>query len=186
MEGLNGFDWIDNYKTKEKTSIETILETKKNGFVKISNKQRVCISVWQKFLDALPKTESLKYPIWAMEFGATYPFESETPYSISDAELSKTKGSFGVKLSGHSRKEMFSLLPTYAQAEQNEFPIWKVRFIKSNRELYKKYKSELDPIIPLIKELPIPSWRKFEWNSNSEPRIIKKQILQFRSFWFES
>lgn len=181
LNGLEGFEWIDKYKVKAKTNIETILEKRKNGFVFITSKQKQCISVWQKFLDALPQHESLHYPIWATEFGATYPFEDKTPYSASNLELGKSKGSFGVSLSGLSREDKIKLLPTYAQVEQNEFPDWKKRFIKSNRDLYKKYKSELNPVIPLIKNLPVPSWRKFEWNCNSESRIIKKHILQFRA-----
>jgi len=181
LSGLGKFEWIDKYRVKEKTSIESILEKRKNGFVFITNKQRQCISVWQKFLDALPADESLHYPIWATEFGATYPFENNAPYSASNLELGKSKGAFGVPLKGLSRENKMKFLPTYAQTEENEFPDWKKRFIKSNRELYEKYKSELDPIIPLIKNLSVPSWRKFEWNCNSDPRIIRKHILQFRA-----
>jgi len=181
LNGLNRFEWIDKYKVHGETSIDTILEKGRNGFVYISSEQKKCIAVWQKFLNVLPTTEFLYYPIWAMEFGATYPFENKTPYTASNLELGKSKGAFGTSLSGLSRDDKIKSLPTYAQVEQNEFPDWKKKFIRSNRELYKKYKSELDPIIPLIKNLPVPSWRKFEWNCNSDSRVIKKHILQFRA-----
>jgi len=181
LDGLERFEWIDKYKIKSETSIESILEKRKNRFIKISKEQQKCISVWQKFLNALPATESLDYPIWAMEFGATYPYETKTPYSASYQELDKSTGAFGVSLTGLSNEDKLKLLPSYAQIPQVEFPEWKKRFISSNRELYNKYKFELDPIIPLIKKLPVPSWRKFEWNCNSDPRVIKKHILQFRA-----
>ena len=181
LNSLKNFSWIDKYKTKEETSIDSILEKTENGFRKISEEQKNCISVWQQFLDKLPQDESLDYPIWAMEFGATYPFDNKTPYTASNQELGKSKGAFGVPLAGLSREDKIKLLPTYSQLEQVEFPDWKKRFIRLNRELYNKYRSELDPIIPLIKQLPVPSWRKFEWNCNSGVRDIKKHILQFRA-----
>ena len=37
------------------------------------------LHAWQKFLDRFPKDEELpSFPIWAMEFGATYPFEDQS------------------------------------------------------------------------------------------------------------
>ncbi len=46
------------------------------------------ISVWQKFLKASPKTIELpSFPIWSMEFGATYPFGQQTPYATSLRKL---------------------------------------------------------------------------------------------------
>jgi|SRR3990170_2981767 len=181
LSSLKEFAWIDKYKVKSETNIESILEKRKNGFISISKEQKHCVSVWQKFLDVLPATESLEYPIWAMEFGANYPFETKTPFTASNQELGKSKGVFGISLGKLSREDMIKLLPTYAQVEQNEFPDWKKRFIRSNRELYNKYMLELKPILPLIKNLPVPSWRKFEWNCNSGPRIVKNYILQFRA-----
>jgi DNA (cytosine-5)-methyltransferase 1 len=181
LGGLNNFEWIDQYKVSSKPDIHSILDKKTNNHIYINSKQKKCITVWQEFLDVIPPNESLDFPIWASEFGATYPYDNETPFSCSFSQLKKFRGSLGTKLKGKSKEEIFKLLPSYARVEQSEFPDWKKRFIRLNREFYKKYKKELVYIIPKIKELAIPSWQKFEWNCQNEPRIIKNYILQFRA-----
>lgn len=176
---LNNFNWIDKYKFKSETSIKNIIDNR-NKRINISTSQQHCIKVWQNFLDVIPQEEYLFFPIWAQEFGATYPYEDKTPFICSINELSNYKGSFGENLIG-KKEEILKLLPSYAIRKQNKFPEWKKRFIRLNREFYLKYKSQLDLIIPQIKALPVPSWQKFEWNSNGEKRVLKNQILQFRS-----
>ena len=65
-----------------------------------------------------------------MEFGATYPFEENTPYAASIDELTKLKGSFGYDLSGLSRDIIFQNLPSYSRTEQLQFPSWKKNHIR--------------------------------------------------------
>jgi len=179
-KGLSHFNWIDEYKTSFKTDIHSILNGKED--IKRLSKERIqCINVWQKFLNKIPKTEPLDIPIWAAEFGATYPYENSTPFSIPNNILGKYKGAFGMSLKGFSSKEKFSLLPSYARTQENEFPNWKKRFIRLNREFYEKYKSELIDIIPQIQNLNVSSWQKFEWNCQELPRKITNYILQFRA-----
>ena len=180
LNDLNGFKWIDDLKSKEKTDIKSIISANTNSkYREISNQQKNCIKVWQEFLDAIPKTEYLGFPIWAAEFGATYPYKKTTPNKTK--RLSNYLGTFGTSLKGLTREEQFKLLPSYARVEQVQFPGWKINFIDSNRKFYNKYKDELKEVIPKIKALPIPSWQKFEWNCQFEPRKINKYILQFRS-----
>lgn len=43
-----------------------------------------CLKVWQQFIKRFPKTEELpSFPIWSMEFGATYPFDEGTTKRIN-------------------------------------------------------------------------------------------------------
>ena len=61
------------------------------------------LTAWQNFLDRFPKNEELpSFPIWAMEFGATYPYEDRAPFATRFKKLGRYRGSFGRKLSGLS------------------------------------------------------------------------------------
>ena len=41
------------------------------------------------------------FPIWAMEFGADYPFEGKAPIKLRKADLEGKKGTFGKISAGH-------------------------------------------------------------------------------------
>jgi len=139
------------------------------------------IKLWQKFISAIPKNHKLPgFPIWSMEFGATYPFEEKTPFASSSIAIGKTKGNFGIDLKGLSRKDKFKNLPSYARTKQLEFPSWKKNYIRKNRAFYEKYKKELKPIIKKIKNLKVSSWQKLEWNVQGGERDLNKYIIQFR------
>ena len=52
-----------------------------------------CLEAWQDFLDRFPKEEQLpSFPIWSMEFGATYPYERTTPCKVGDYALVSYNG----------------------------------------------------------------------------------------------
>ena len=54
---------------------------------------------WQKFLDLFPKHEQLpSFPIWTMEFGATYPYADKSPTGVGLTAIGAFKGSFGRSL----------------------------------------------------------------------------------------
>jgi DNA (cytosine-5)-methyltransferase 1 len=151
------------------------------NFTRLEKEKELCLDIWQEFLDRIPINDKLpSFPIWAMEFGATYPFEESTPYSCSSQRLGQYKGNFGVSLLGMKREEKFRNLPNYAKTEQTVFPRWKRNYIRSNRQFYEKYKNELKLVVKKIKELPIASWQKFEWNIQGGERIIRNYIVQFR------
>lgn len=178
--GLQHFDWPQKIVNGE-LDIRSILEKKPKSFTPLSSDQIDCLTIWQNFLDVLPRQTKLpSFPIWAMEFGATYPYESYTPFSINKNELGLYKGAFGKKLLGLSKRDQLRNLPTYAQQKKLKFPKWKKDFIRQNREFYKEFKKQINPLLPSIKTMP-PSWQKFEWNCQGEEREISNLIIQFRS-----
>ena len=136
--------------------------------------------MWQEFLNNLKQEEVPGFPIWAMEFGADYPYQGKAPIHQPLKDFKKYKGTFGESIQTHSLDEALSCLPIYAQTDQEEFPQWKKTYIKSNREFYAKHKKWLDKWIPKIREFE-NSHQKFEWNCGTKtPLIISDKILQFR------
>jgi DNA (cytosine-5)-methyltransferase 1 len=147
------------------------------------------IQLWQEFINKIPLKDRLpSFPIWSMEFGATYPFEDEIPFRASSNALGRSKGKFGIPLKGMSRDEKFNNLPNYVKKNQLhketgkpiQFPNWKKHYIRSNRAFYEKYKVELEPIVKKINDLGVSSWQKFEWNVQGGERDLSKYIIQFR------
>lgn len=177
--GLDHFDWpkiID-----KQTSIFDYLDKTPVNVTRLEPEKVYVLDLWQEFLDRLPKDAKLpSWPIWSMEFGATYPFEKETPFVSSTRKIGGTKGNFGIPLKGMSREEKFANLPSYARTEQEEFPTWKKHYIRSNRAFYEQHKKHIDPVVKKIKELNVPSWQKFEWNVQGGERKVRNYIIQFR------
>jgi DNA (cytosine-5)-methyltransferase 1 len=62
----------------------------------------------------------------------------------------------------------------------DNFPHWKIQFIRQNRELYRDNKAWIDKWVPKILEFP-PSLQKFEWNCGAEDRDIWQYVIQFRA-----
>jgi DNA (cytosine-5)-methyltransferase 1 len=143
------------------------------------------LAIWQEFLDLLPKDVRIPHPVWAMEFGATYPYKRTTPSQMSKNNLRKYRGSFGKELSeGRSRTMVNRYLPSHAKRRQRRFPSWKVRFIEKNREFYKKHRSILKDWLKKVEQLP-PSFQKFEWNVHDEDptkedRRLGQYVIQCR------
>lgn len=70
------------------------------------------LEAWQEFLDRFPAEEQLpSFPIWAMEFGATYPYLDQSPYGVGFTSVGSFKGSFGAPLSGMNTGEVVAALP---------------------------------------------------------------------------
>jgi len=178
-EGLEQFKWPE--KTNTKTSVFDFLDETPNNAVKLEQEKEEVINIWQEFISQIPKKDKLpSFPIWSMEFGATYPFEERTPFASSSIALGKTKGNFGIELKGLSRNEKFENLPSYARTKQNEFPSWKKNYIRQNRAFYEEHKRVLQPIVKKIENLKIASWQKFEWNVQGGKRDLYNYIIQFR------
>ena len=139
------------------------------------------LEAWQQFLELFPIHEQLPYfPIWAMEFGATYPYVDKSPAGVGITAISKFKGSFGRSLAGLEKQEVIAALPPYARDPAKQFPTWKINFIRQNRDLYKRNKRWIDEWLPSILEFS-PSFQKFEWNCKGEERNIWKHVIQFRA-----
>jgi DNA (cytosine-5)-methyltransferase 1 len=161
-------------------SINSIIEKNPKEYSSIKKDSQHQLNVWQEFLDNLKSEEVPRFPIWAMEFGATYPFEGKAPFKLGADELKKHKGKFGEKIIGHSFDEVLECLPIYSQIDQKEFPHWKKYYIRANREFYLKHKKWLDKWLPKIHDFE-NSHQKLEWNcGNKIPLKLNDKIIQFR------
>ena len=178
-KGLKRFKWPE--ETYEPVSINSVLDLKPKDAKTLSPQVLECLYVWQDFLKKSPKDLQLpSFPIWTMEFGATYPYENVTPYSIGNRGLLKYRGVHGVKFLNVKPAERFDYLPSYARTPQEKFPSWKVNFIRQNREFYRNNQKWLDPWLPMILKFP-PSFQKLEWNCKGEKKDIWKFVIQFRA-----
>lgn len=177
--GLAHFEWP---RPEEKTlTINHFLDCENPKLVE-DDKLKV-IDVWQEFISALPTNKKLPgFPIWATEFGATYPVKEVATTELSNEELENYKGIFGASLKGLSIEDKYKLLPNYAlNSKTRKFPAWKIRYIEQNRKLYLDNIDVLKPIVSKIKNFPIFSWQKFEWNCGDMPRNLYDYIIQFRA-----
>jgi DNA (cytosine-5)-methyltransferase 1 len=180
LSGLNRFSWPE-VKRKTSTSILNMLEKSPTNARQLSPQVTKCLYVWQEFIRCFPKDEELpSFPIWSMEFGATYPYEDTTPFAIGNAALRSYRGNHGKRLRSVAPKERLALLPSYARVEEKKFPDWKIQFIRQNRELYRNHKKWIDKWKPKILKFP-PSLQKLEWNCKGENRDIWKYVIQFRA-----
>lgn len=177
---MDSFKWpIESTVTN--FSIQNALDTQPIDAKSLSDQVISCLNVWQEFIQIFPKDKQLPtFPIWSMEFGATYPYENKTPYSIGKDELRKYKGAHGIDLTSISDEFIYKALPSYSRREQQTFPKWKERFISQNRQLYLDNKVWIDEWMPKILQFP-PSLQKFEWNCKGGERNIWNYVIQFRA-----
>ena len=180
LGSLNGFRWPEPTCEPQTLNIRSVLDLDPPDATPLSKQAISCIGVWQKFLRKFPKREKLpSYPIWSMEFGATYPTENDSLNDVQLGLLQRSRGIFGRRLSGLRRMEILEHVPSHARREHGAFPHWKRVFIEQNRALYRKHRTWLKEWVPTIREFP-PSLQKMEWNCQGEERNIWQYILQFR------
>jgi DNA (cytosine-5)-methyltransferase 1 len=176
--GLKDFEFpIGDHKD---VSIHSIINKPSidDVFLKIDSLNH--LKVWQKFLNNLKPEDVPGFPIWAMEFGADYPYENIAPINLTPKDFKNKKGTFGSKIVGHNIDQILDELPIYARTDQKEFPAWKKNYIKRNREFYKKNKIWIDKWLPQIKNFE-NSHQKFEWNCGTKDKLtINDKIIQFR------
>lgn len=184
LKPLTKFEWPKI--TNDPTTIDSILDKNPTDARRFSERVRNCLDAWDAFLKACPKSVVLpSFPLWSMEWGATYPFEDETPYSRRKAlgidGLKGFKGSHGCKL-GYLKDidDRWAALPSHARTEELEFPKWKKDFIRQNREFYEANKKWIDPWIPQILDFP-SSLQKLEWNVQGGKQDLWQYVLQFRA-----
>lgn len=180
--GLDHFDFslIGNQKSKLE-DINLFIEENPKTFKVLSKENQKVLSLWQEFIKSVPKDTKIPgFPIWGMEFGATYPYKWPYPYRMSAKRLSEFKGNFGVSLEGMTKQEQFTNLPSYARVDR-KFPDWKIRWIEDNRQFYQDNKRHIKKVADKIAQLPHQSWQKLEWNVGDSKRNISKYILQFRA-----
>ncbi|GCE05748.1 hypothetical protein KDAU_30770 [Dictyobacter aurantiacus] len=178
--GLRGHRWPDE-SSNANLSIISALEHNPTDAKPLSPSLIECLNAWQEFINSFPKDlEFPSFPIWSMEFGATYPFKDTTPYAIGVDELRNYKGSHGKPLAELADDNIMKALPSHARKEEMKFPSWKVRYIQQNRDLYLQHKSWIDQWMPSILSFP-SSLQKLEWNCKGEERNIWNFVLQIRA-----
>ena len=180
LGGLGGFSWPPTPKSLH-TDIRTILDTRPKDAVTLPGHLQHAIDVWQDLLSKLPSKEPLPtFPMWAMEWGANYPYKKRTPFSHDWREMGSMRGSLGTPLAWLSRDEVRDHLPPYAREETSQFPAWKIEFIRKNRAFYKDNKKVIDKWLPKLRGLA-PSFQKLEWNVGAGLRQIDQHLIQFRA-----
>ena len=182
LSGLEHFSFtdIDDQKTSI-IDINQFIETNPIDFKALPKANQDCIKLWQNFIDQIPKETKLPgFPIWGMEFGATYPYEKSYPLKLSAIELAEFKGNFGCSLNGLTKKLQKEKLPSYARVEKT-FPDWKRSYIKQSRAFYEDNKKYVSDVVKEIAKYPSQSWQKLEWNVGDNKRKITDYILQFRA-----
>lgn len=179
-ESLSEFVWPGRRRSRDELDIREILEERPNDAKYLPDTFIAYLDAWQRFLDIYPEDMPMpSFPIWAKEFGASYPYVGHTPSSLPPHALKGLRGSFGELLNGHYEDD-WENLPPYAKTNQSKFPGWKERFIAQNRELYGFDPASFDAWLPSIHPFA-PSFQKLEWNWKDGPREIRKGIIQFRA-----
>ncbi len=178
---LDNFIWpVPN---DEPVTIHRFLDKMPEGAKPISPQIKECIQVWQAFLNKFPAALVVPgFPIWSMEFGATYPYKDTIPSALGPEQLKNYNGNHGVQLGNFATEDIMSHLPSYAKTveENGRFPDWKIGYIRQNRELYQSHKHWIDEWIPQILRFP-PSQQKLEWNVGNSERNILNYIIQVRA-----
>lgn len=179
-DGLGGFKWPIPEALPD-VSLASVLDDKPTDAHKL-NEQRVrYLETWQEFISSFPADEDLpSFPIWAMEFGATYPLHGETPHKRAYRGLGRYRGAFGEPLKGLKPPEVEAALPGYARTKLDQFPDWKIEFIRKNRKFYSSHNAIIDRWLHKIRDFP-PSFQKLEWNCKGAERNIWKHVIQFRA-----
>lgn len=180
LGGLNEFTWPALGNVPE-PDIRSLLSRRPKEARQLTRQVIACLGVWQSFIEQFPKNEHLPtHPIWSMEFGATYPYEIETPSAVGTRSLCRYLGSHGGSLREMVPADRMRGLPSHARNATKTFPVWKIRLIKKNREVYALHKEWIDRWIPSILNFP-SSLQKLEWNCKGGERDIWQYVIQFRA-----
>jgi DNA (cytosine-5)-methyltransferase 1 len=180
-KGLELFKWPKPTHGPTDISIKTVLDVSPPEARALTTEAVAYINAWQALLDQLPADALLPwFPIWATEFGATYPYRTSTPASLSANALGSFKGPFGQRLRGLRKAEMLAALPSYARSAETRFPKWKIDFIDQNRAFYRRHHKIIDAWLPSIRDF-LPSRQKLEWNWRDGPRDLWGTVIQFRA-----
>lgn len=187
LDGLDDFEWPE--PTHDTTDIRSVLDDAAVSSRPIPAQTLRAIDMWDDFLRRSPADVKLpSFPIWSMEFGATYPFDDEgTPPGFWEENgprgLDRYQGSFGRQLRGLTYEQQYDLLPSYSRRGGDfAFPSWKQTFIRQNRQFFWVNRSWLVPWMNAWRPWNLPqSLQKFEWNAQGGRRRIDEYVLQVRA-----
>lgn len=178
---LDGFTFPE--PTYAECDITSIINEDDTDITPLKKETKYQLEVWQEFIDkTIAAGDTIpSFPIWAMEFGATYSFDGLAPAFQKLDQLVGKKGHLGQTISGSSVKECLSQLPVYAiSSVSKEFPAWKKRYIQQNRDFYRKHKKWLDKWILKVQDFE-NSHLKLEWNCGDATPTLEDKIIQFRA-----
>jgi DNA (cytosine-5)-methyltransferase 1 len=179
-ESLDGYVWPGDVPPAS-LSICEVLDKEPQGARYLDARFVEYLDAWQELLDTLPHEAPLPTsPIWATEFGATYPYVVSTPHAREYRGIGRYKGALGNSLAWLSPDEVKAALPSYAREISEEFPSWKVEFIRRNREFYRNNQNIIDKWLPRIRGFA-SSFQKLEWNCKGGDRNIWSYVIQFRA-----
>lgn len=176
---LDSFIWPEVMPSEP--NLKNCLDVNPVGARQLSDQVIRCLSVWQEFLELFPDNVKLpSFPIWSMEFGATYPTNHDSLHEVPLKKLRQSLGAFGEPLGRLSLEDILKRVPSHARSKEGAFPRWKQTFIRQNREFFLEHKSKLKKWLPKIRKFP-PSLQKFEWNCQGEARNVWNFVIQFRA-----
>lgn len=187
LDGLETFEWPETMGTD--TDISSVLDASAAVTRAIPPQTLRAIDMWDDFLKRSPADVKLpSFPIWSMEFGATYPYDDDaTPPALwqegGPGGLDKYLGSFGFKLEHLSQSQQHDILPSHSRrAGDFAFPVWKQSFIRQNREFFWANHDWIVPWLEKWEPWTFPSsLQKFEWNAQGGERRIDDYVLQVRA-----
>lgn len=165
-------------------NITKVIDKNDTDVITLTPEKQEMLIVWQEFINrTIESGEKIpRFPIWAMEFGATYNFKEVAPAYQPLCQLIGKRGHLGRLITGKSKKECIALLPNYAQTDKDKhFPNWKIRYIEQNREFYTRNKSWLDDWMLKVNDYD-NSHLKLEWNCGDDVKpVLEDKIIQFRA-----
>jgi DNA (cytosine-5)-methyltransferase 1 len=186
LDGLEDFTWPD--ESDAPTDISAVIEKGPIRVREIPTQTRRAIDMWDDFLSRSPSSVKLpSFPIWSMEFRATYPFQEETPPALwkelGPIGLASSLGSFGVRLDNLTQQQQYERIPSHARRPGDyAFPRWKQTFLQQNRDFYLANMAWIDPWLAEWEPWDMPSsLQKFEWNAQGGERRIDAYVLQVRA-----
>lgn len=176
-DGLDHFAWPQ--PSGRPTDVRSVIEENAGPEVRLTPRVLDALETWDEFLRHYPRNRRKPwFPIWAAEFGATYPFSTVAPLAVPLSTLRQFKGAFGAAIGGKSKDELAANLPPYARTERL-MPSWKMRFLQLNRDLYEQNSNWIDPWLPKLSAFE-HSFQKFEWNFDGSARTLWNAVIQFR------
>ncbi|MDY4520705.1 MAG: DNA cytosine methyltransferase [Bacteroidales bacterium] len=169
--------------TDQECDINSIIDPSDTNYTPLREDTVLQLDMWQEFINNTIKSgyKIPRFPIWAMEFGATYNFKEKAPAYQTHEELIGKKGKLGQVVNGITKEDCLLMLPNYAQTDKSEvFPKWKIRYIEQNREFYAANKVWLDDWIKKVISFD-NSHLKLEWNCGDAEPTMQDKIIQFRA-----
>jgi DNA (cytosine-5)-methyltransferase 1 len=177
-DGLSDFRWPQ--PSNANTDIRSVLDSSPANAKSLPPKTVAAIEAWARFIELYPRSQPKPYfPIWAAEFGATYPFGSAAPLSLGTRALRDYHGSFGTPLTALRGKALVAALPPYSRGSADRFPLWKIGFIQQNRDLYMRNRGWIDKWKESLSSFE-HSFQKLEWHFDRAAHSLWDTVIQLR------